>query len=337
LSSAPGGGSRSPRVRIVIVNYNAGAYLRRSVAAALAQSFTDFDLVVVDNASIDDSLSTLPQDPRLSVRRMGENLGFAAGNNRAAADAGGEFLATLNPDAFAEPSWLAALVDAADRHSDAAMFGSTQLMADDPSRLDGAGDAYFAFGLPWRGGYGRPAVEIPREGETFSACAAAALYRLSDFRAAGGFDERFFCYCEDVDLGFRLRLMGKRCVQVKNAVVHHVGGGLAGRASAFTHYHSARNRIWVFLKDMPGALYGLLLPGFVALNLSLLAWAMLRGHGAAVWNGMRDAVRGLGPVLAQRRAVRAARTASTCEIARALCWSPLRVLARRTDVRYPAP
>ena len=337
MNSSPGCGSRSPRVRIVIVNYNAGKYLRRSVAAALAQRFVNFDLVVVDNASTDDSLAGLPEDPRLSVRHAGENLGFAAANNWAASNAGGEFLATLNPDAFAEPGWLAALVDAADRHPDAAMFGSTQLMADDPSWLDGVGDAYFALGLPWRGGHGRSATETPEEGQTFSACAAAALYRLSDFHAAGGFDERFFCYCEDIDIGFRLRLMGKRCVQVKNAVVHHVDGGLAGRASAFTHYHSARNRIWLFVKDMPGALYELLLPGFVALNLSLLIWAMLRGHGAPVWRGMRDAVRGLNPVLAQRRSVQTARTASISDVARALCWSPWRVLTRRSDVRNPAP
>jgi GT2 family glycosyltransferase len=335
--TAEPGGIPPPRVRIAVVNHNGGADLARSVACALAQTYRDFDLVVVDNGSTDSSLAQVAADPRLSVRKMNANLGFAAANNRAAEDARGEFLATLNPDAFAEPGWLAALLAAAARHPDAAMFGSTQLRAGDAARLDGVGDAYFAFGLPWRGGHGRPAAESPPDGETFSPCAAAALYRLDAFRAAGGFDERFFCYCEDVDLGFRLRLAGGRCVQVQDAVVHHVGGAIAGRAGEFVQYHSARNRIWLFVKNMPAALLWPLLPGFVALNLALLAWAAARGHGGAVARGMRDAVRGLAAVRADRRRVQAERAAPLGAIARALCWSPLSPLSRRHDVRPLAP
>jgi GT2 family glycosyltransferase len=326
------GGSAPPRVRIAIVNYNGGEFLRRSLAAALAQDFDDFDLIVIDNGSTDDSLESLPRDPRLAVRRMDSNLGFAAGNNRAAADAGGEFLATLNPDAFPEPGWLGALIDAAERHPDAAMFGSTQLQDRDPSTLDGAGDSYLAFGLPWRGGHGRPRRELPEEGEAFSPCAAAALYRLKDFRAAGGFDERFFCYCEDVDLAFRLRLTGRRCIQVKGAIVRHVGQGTSG-GGAFVQFHSARNRVWLFAKDMPAPLFWPLLPSFVALNLTLLLWAVARGHGAPVWRGLRAALAGLGPIFDERRRIQTARTVPTSTIACALAWSPLRALGRRTDVR----
>jgi GT2 family glycosyltransferase len=331
LNATPGG-TTPPRVRIVIVNYNGGAFLRRSVAAALAQSFTDFDLVVVDNGSTDTSLDALPGEPRLAVRRMEANLGFAAGNNRAAADAAGEFLATLNPDAFPEPGWLGALVDAAERYPDAAMFGSTQLRDGDPSRLDGAGDAYLAFGLPWRGGYGRPIRELPDEGETFAPCAAAALYRLSAFRAVGGFDERFFCYCEDVDLAFRLRLVGQRCIQVRDAVVRHVGEGTTG-GGAFVHFHSARNRVWLFAKNMPPSLLWPLLPIFVSANLALLMRAVARGRAAPLWRGLCASLAGLGPILAERRRIQAARTARTGAIARALSWSPARMLTRRTDVR----
>ncbi len=333
MSDRPDGASARPSVRIVIVNYNAGAHLRRAVAAVLAQTRRDFELVVVDNGSTDGSLDALPADPRLSVRRMGANLGFAAANNRGAEDAAGNWLATLNPDAFPEPGWLEALLAAAARHPGTAMFGSTQLRDDDPGILDGAGDAYSVFGLPWRGGHGRSVAELAAEGECFGPCAAAALYDLAAFRAAGGFDERFFCYCEDADLAFRLRLAGKRCVQVPGAVVRHVGAGTSGGGGDFMHYHSARNRIWLFVKNMPGPLFWAFLVPFAATQLALLARDVARGRFRATARGMRDAISGLGPVWHVRRRVQAGRVASIAAVARALTWSPVRLLGRRADVR----
>lgn len=338
MTAPPDGGRSAPPVRIVIVNYNAGPHLSRAVRAVLAQTRGDFELVVVDNGSTDSSLDGLPDDPRLSIRRMKTNLGFAAANNRGAEDASGDWLATLNPDAFPEPGWLEALLAAASRHPGSAMFASTQLRDGDPARLDGAGDAYFVLGLPWRGGHGRPATERPvADGACFAPCAAAALYDLAAFRAAGEFDERFFCYCEDVDLAFRLRLAGKSCVLVPDAVVRHVGAASAGAGSDFMHYHSARNRIWLFVKDMPGALFWPLLLPFAATNLSLLAWGTARGHGDPVWRGMSDALATIGPVWADRRRLQATRRASAWTVARALSWSPIRLFARRTDLRPPHP
>ncbi len=125
------------------------------------------------------------------------------------------------------PDWLEQLIAATRRNPDVVMFGSTQIDATDPQRLDGAGDHYLASGLPWRGGHGWPVKELPREAEVFAPCAAACLIRADAFREAKGFDERFFCYVEDVDLAFRLRLMGHCCIQVPAAVVRHVGAAAA--------------------------------------------------------------------------------------------------------------
>ena len=157
-------------------------------------------------------------------------------------------------------------MDATTRHPDAVMFGSTQIDAADIRRLDGAGDVYHASGLVWRGHHGAPVGSLPPEGEVFAPCAAAALYRRDLFLEAGGFDEGFFCYCEDVDLGFRLRLLGHKCIQVAGARVHHVGSAITGRRSTFATYHSTRNRIWMFVKNMPMALLVPLLPLHIALN-----------------------------------------------------------------------
>lgn len=323
-------------VRVVIVNYNGAGCLPRCLAALAAQTFAGFEAVVVDNASTDGSAGLPLPDGRFRWLRLGRNAGFAAGNNRGAEGFGGRWVVTLNPDAFAEPSWLERLMAAAERHPDATMLGSTQLDGADDGRLDGAGDCYLAAGLMWRGGYGRPAAELPPEGEVFGPCAAAAAYRRDVFEAAGGFDESFFCYCEDVDLAFRLRLAGGHCVQVADAVVHHLGSAISGRASPFTHYHSARNRLWVFVKNMPGPAFWLLLPVHAAASLALLAWAAWRGHGDAVRRGLADGVAGLPAVWRERRRIQAGRRQTVAAILGAISWSPLALLRRRPRVR-PLP
>ncbi|MBM3573789.1 MAG: glycosyltransferase family 2 protein, partial [Alphaproteobacteria bacterium] len=259
----------APAVSVLVVNFNAGAYLTRCLRALAAQSFQNFEIILIDNGSTDGSLdqavAAVPElAARLVVERAGANLGFAAANNRAAGRARAPWLATLNPDAFARPNWLAEMLAAVQRHPDFAMFGSTQLMADCPDIIDGAGDAYHALGIAWRGGFEHPASSLSEEGEVFGPCAAAALYRRDAFVAAGGFDERFYCYHEDVDLAFRLRLTGQRCVQVAAAVVEHVGSGITGRTSDFSVYHGTRNRIWTFVKNMPAALFWPILPATLA-------------------------------------------------------------------------
>ncbi|NBC14293.1 MAG: glycosyltransferase [Gammaproteobacteria bacterium] len=336
----------SPALSVLIVNYNSGADLRRCLAALAAQTRRDFEIVLVDNGSTDGSLERVLEDcpfslgdaaplPALRLVEAGRNLGFAAANNRAAALARAPLLALLNPDAFAEPGWLAALAAVAIRHPEIAMFGSTQLLDAEPARLDGAGDVYHASGLVWRGaGTARP-QDLPAEAEAFAPCAAAALYRREVFLAAGGFDERFFCYCEDIDLGFRLRLAGHRALQLGNAVVRHKGSAASGRYSAFACYHGARNRLWTFVKCMPWPLLVLLWPAHLVVTAAMLAAAGRRGTLRATLCGLYDGLAGLGPLLADRRTVHANRV-SCWKIARALTWSPLALLTRRPS-RRPLP
>ena len=116
---------------------------------------------------------------------------------------------------------------------------------------------YHVSGLPWRHGHGLPRDRVPEANvgrPVFSACAAAALYRRADWINAGGLDERFFCYAEDVDLGFRLQLLGRQCWYEPGAVALHVGGAASGKSSAFAVYHGHRNLEWAFLKNMPSSL-----------------------------------------------------------------------------------
>ena len=307
--------------RIVIVNFNAGENLHRCMAAVSAQTRTNFEVRIVDNASTDDSLRYVPNDPRFIIIHAGGNVGFAAGCNLGARDCAAPFVIFLNPDAFPKPGWLGALLRAANSHPDTAMFGSLQVSVTDGNILDGAGDCYSCFGVPWRGGYGQPVKPLPDYAEAFSPCAAAAMYRMEWFTRAGGFDEKFFCYIEDIDLAFRVRLLGGRCMQVNSAVVRHVGGATSGTESDFTMYHSARNRFWTIIKNVPGWLLCVVTPLHIAFNAYLLFRFGRSSTASAIRQGLLAGFASLPGVWRERRKIQAARTASIGDIARAINWS----------------
>jgi GT2 family glycosyltransferase len=321
-------------VAVLIVNYNGGALLRTCLQALAAQDRPADRVIVVDNASDDDSLQLAePLLRDVELIRLSTNVGFARGNNIAAAAANGfDALALLNPDAFAEPGWLKALVDAAEREPHYSSFASRLVFAAQPDRLDGAGDTYHVAGRAWRNGHGSlqatwPALDV----EVFAPCAAAALYRRDAFAAIGGFDEGYFCYFEDVDLGFRLRLQGGRALYVHGAVVRHVSSAVSGYRSDFAVYHGERNAVWTFVKNMPGPLLWLYLPQHLALNLASLCYYPFRGQGRVVLKAKFDAIRGLPAILRQRRQVQAARRVNPWMLRRSLKRGVLAAYRRYND------
>jgi GT2 family glycosyltransferase/peptidoglycan/LPS O-acetylase OafA/YrhL len=308
------------RVGVVVVNKNAGPHLAETLATLGEQTVRPHRVVVVDNASDDGSLDGLDaRFPSVEFVRPGTNIGFAAANNLAVRmfdDC--EFVALLNPDAFPELCWLEALLRAADAHPECGFFGSRLVLAADSDVLDGTGDEYHVCGTAWRRDQGAAATVVRPEGETFSACAAAALYRREAFLAVGGFDESFFCYYEDTDLAFRLRLDGQRGLYVPGAVARHVGSATAGLYSEFTVYHSARNQTWTFLKNMPGPLLWLYLPQHVFMSALMVVLSAPRRRAGAVLAGKRDAVRDLPRLLADRRRIQAGRKVSALEVRRSM-------------------
>jgi N-acetylglucosaminyl-diphospho-decaprenol L-rhamnosyltransferase len=319
--------STAPWARVVIVNYNSGELLQRCVDALARQTLADFEAVIVDNASSDGSSERLRlPDDRFCLDRAGANLGFAAASNRGAAMCTAAWLALLNPDAEPDPAWLNELQRATERHPYARMFGSTQIDAAHPDRVDGFGDVYSVFGTAWRGASGVSVAMLPNDDrEVFAPCAAGALYARQVFEAGGGFDEAFFCYLEDVDLGFRLRLQGERCVQVRKALLAHVGSASAGRNSDFFIWHSQRNRIWVMVKNLPAPL---LWPSLL-LQLAVAPLVVLR-RGPGKWGiacaGLLAGLRALPRIWRSRSVVQRARVVSSGEIARLLVFDPRQAL-----------
>lgn len=288
----------------------------------MAQTVKPHEIILVDNASSDRSLEIARRFPSVRLIALERNTGFAQGNNLAitAASAESQWIALINPDAFAEPGWLEALLGAAESNPGFDMLGSRLVSAADPGMLDGAGDAYHMSGLVWRLGHGAfvPAAAEP-EREVFSPCAAAALYRRNALDEVGGFDEDYFCYVEDVDLGFRLRLAGYQCLYVPQSVAHHVGSGTTGgQDSDFSVYHGHRNLVWTFVKNMPGALFWLLLPLHVLLNLASILWFALQGRGRVILRAKRDAWLGLPKMWRKRQALQKNSVATVGEIWRVM-------------------
>jgi GT2 family glycosyltransferase len=309
-----------PRVAVIIVNSNSGTYLPRALEALGRQSLAPAVSYLVDNGSTDGSADDAEaRFPWIEVIRLGRNAGFAAANNIAVRRTDCDLVALLNPDAFPEPEWLERLVDAAGAAPGHASFTSRLILAADESVLDGEGDSYGVNGFAWRRHHGLPVADGDASGgEVFSACAAAALYRRDAFLEAGGFDERFFTYLEDVDLGFRLRLRSAGCLYVPESIAHHVGSGVTGRASDFSVYHAQRNLVWTFVKDMPAPLLWLYLPQHLLLNLAAIAWYSLRGQARTILRAKRDAVKGLRAIRAQRREVQSLRTARPAALRRGM-------------------
>ena len=321
----------SPLVSVVVVTFQSGQTLDRCLKALRAQTIADFEVILADNASSDGAPEAAAgADPDLRLMPMGANLGFAAANNRAAAAARGRWLVLLNPDAYPEPEWLAQLLACADAHAEARCFTARQLMAQDPRRLDGLGDAMTIIGFPYRAGHGRPDTGAGPAREVFSPCGAAMMIDRALFLAHGGFDESFFCYCEDVDLGYRLRLAGERVLVAPQAVVLHEGSvSTGGRRSDFSLYHGARNRLWAYVKNTPPLLFRSALPLHLGVTLLLWIGGALRGEGRPIGRGLKDAVLGLGAVLAERRRLQDARRVTSAAIAARMVANPVRALRRK--------
>lgn len=319
-SPSPAHSDKAASVTIIIVNWNSGALLTQCVAQLAKQSHQPDSILIIDNASTDGSAEFAHSIPALTVQRIETNLGFAAANNLALAACLTEFVALLNPDAFPEPDWLESLLRTAQANPDCAAFGSRQMAYGSEGVVDGAGDIYHCSGLVWRHGYGRDQSAL--EGisdEIFSPCACAALYRRKALQTIGGFDEDYFCYVEDVDLGFRLRLAGYKAMYVADAVVYHVGSATTGgRHSDFSLYHGHRNLVLTYIKDMPGILFWLFLPFHILLNLITVVYFSLRGQGKIIIRAKFDALRSAPKMWKKRKDIQQNRKASIREIWRAL-------------------
>ena len=317
---------------LIVLAFNSGRYLDRCL---IALSAFDAEIICADNGSTDgtDFAALQSQYPNVQFRLHGQNLGFAGGNNRAAETARGDWLGFINPDAFAEAGWLDAMRAAIAADPEAAILTSLQLDAADPSKMDGAGDAMTFFGFPYRMGFGQPLPAALPPATVFSPCGAAFAIRRDLWRQLDGFDERFFTYCEDADLGFRAQLLGHRCRFVPQARVAHVGSASTSVRSDFALYHGYRNRVWLYLKNMPLVVLLPTLPVHIGLTVSGALVDTFKGKGAIVCKALGDAISGMGPIFAARKIIMKTKRIEALRLAALLTWNPAKIARRDLDHR----
>ncbi|MGH3147418.1 MAG: glycosyltransferase family 2 protein [Rubrobacter sp.] len=305
------------RVTVVVPNWNGERFLKLCLGSLRRQSLRDFEIVVVDNGSTDDSVSFLGKNfPEVRVIALESNRGIAAAFNVGIAASETEYVVLLNNDTEQDPGWLEALVRAAEDHPEAGLFASKLIDFHDRRVLDGAGDALRLSGLPYRLGHGeldRGQFDAPCY--VFGACAAAALYRRGMLDEIGHFDEDFVSYCEDGDLSFRAQLAGYRCFYVPDAVVYHMGSASTGgkRSSVATRL-GTRNSSSLLVKNLPLSAVPHVLPFFVLGQLARLLTAAATGALGAHLEGLVGAWRQFPLSLGKRRGIQGRKTVSDAEI-----------------------
>ena len=270
---------QAPRASVIIPTISAGEKLARCLHSLQNQTFREFEAIVVDNSGHGAAAEMAASCGARFIENK-TNAGFGRAVNQGIEVSEGEFICTLNDDAYPAPEWLENLVGVCEKQGCVGMCASQILLRHQPGCLDSAGLNIYGDGTTkqrGRRGPGHPAGE-PSEALIPSGC--AALYRRSMLDQIGLFDSDYFLYCEDTDLGLRGRLAGWNCLYVPGAVVEHDYSSTAGRASAQKAYFVERNRLYTVVKVFPVFLWPLV-PWYSAWRYAAHLWAMLQGRGLA--------------------------------------------------------
>ncbi|MFZ2534856.1 glycosyltransferase family 2 protein [Methanothrix sp.] len=289
-------------ISVIVLNYNGKGFLDGCLTSLASQTYSDFEVIVVDNGSRDGSPEYIEENyPWVRLAKNNENLGFAGGTNAGIRAAKGEFILTLNNDSRADSRFIEELIKPM-ADPEVGVCAAKMLFPD--GRINSAGICISRSGAAWdRGMFEPDRGQYEFVEEVFGACAGAALYRREMLDEIGLFDEDFFLYLEDVDLAFRARLAGWKCLYVPGARVIHHHGGTAGVGSDLAVYYGNRNIVWYPIKDFPFRLLITSLPFIVARNLAVIPYYALRGQGGVILKSKLDALKGVVKMMGKRKDV----------------------------------
>ncbi|HYG84383.1 MAG TPA: glycosyltransferase family 2 protein [Verrucomicrobiae bacterium] len=305
------------RVVVVIPSWNGAAELPSAIESILSQSLTDFTLVIVDNASSDDSPQIIKEfaqkDKRIKAIYNDKNYGFTGGVNAGLAYAikhKATYAALFNNDAVADKDWLKHLVAFLDDHPAYGMAACKLLHADGKT-FDSTGDQYSIWGLPYPRGRDEPtSTKYDHSTEIFGASGGASIYRIAMLEKIGLFDEDIFAYYEDIDISFRAQLAGWKVAYVPEAIVYHEQGTTSAKLKDFTVYQAFKNFPIVAVRNIPKGLGRTIWPRFLLAYAAFFASAIKRGKGLAALKGIGKFLTLLPKKLRERRQIQASRTVS---------------------------
>jgi GT2 family glycosyltransferase len=294
----------NPLISIVIVNFNGKHFLHDCISALLCQDYTPFEIIMVDNASDDGSVDYVQQNfPDVKIFIKATNLGFAGGTNAGIREAKGMYLLTLNNDTVVFPGFIRELAQPMLSDPTVGMCASKMILPD--GRINTTGICISRSGAAWdRGMHETDHGQYEFGGEVFGPCAGAALYRRAMLDETGLFDEDFFLFMEDVDLAFRARLAGWKCIYVPAARVIHMHGGSAQTGSDLAVYYGNRNIIWNVFKNYPWKLLLVSLPFVICRNAGVIPYYALKGQGRVIIRAKYDAVKGLRSMIKKRGGIK---------------------------------
>jgi GT2 family glycosyltransferase len=301
-----------PTLSVLIVAWNSREELARTLPRLLPELGEEDELIVVDNDSGDGTAeAVIARAPAARIVRPSRNLGFAAGVNAGAAEARGELLVILNPDAAPRPGWGEAIRRP---WREGRGWAAWQALVADATgtRINSAGNPMHFTGIVWAGGHDRPLEEAPAAGEVTALSGACLAIPLETWRRVGGFPERFFLYHEDVDLSLRLRLGGGALGIEPDAVVDH---DYEFGAREHKWRWLERNRLAFLVRAYPAPLLLLLAPALLVTELALLAVSAGGGWGRQKLAADLEFLRWLPRLRRERRAIQATRTVSAAEFA----------------------
>jgi GT2 family glycosyltransferase len=295
---------RTSLVSVIIVNFNGKKFLQDCLSSLLIQTYSPFEVILVDNASHDGSIEFVQEHfPHVKIFIEKENLGFAGGSNAGIREAQGEFILTLNNDTIVPPDFIGELIKPMMQDPSVGMCGSKMVFPD--GRINSTAICISRSGAAWDRGGGEPDHgQYDIAAEVFGPCAGAALYRRTMLDEIGLFDEDFFLFMEDVDLAFRARLSGWKCMYVPTARVVHVHGGTAGFRSDISVYYGNRNLVWYVVKNFPSRTLILSSPWIITRNCADIPYYFLHGKGLAIVRAKNDMMKGFLSMVRKRKGIK---------------------------------
>jgi GT2 family glycosyltransferase len=301
-----------PRVSIVIPNYNGAEHLDVCLDSIRKQTFTDYEVIVVDNGSSDRSIELLKsRDQQIIILQFMENKGFAAAVNSGIQHSSSALIALLNNDIELDPHWLMKLVDVLESDIALGSVACKMLNYHDRTSVDAAGDVLTKAGNIVGRGYGeKDTGQYDNVENVFGACAGAGLYRREIFEKVGMLDEDYFAWFEDADHHFRSQLIGYRCLYVPSARCYHKRGATAKKMSDLSIRLHARNHLYYLIINIPAQIFWTNILFIVASRLRNWANIVLNGDGNALMWAFGTIIRELPKLIRKRIRVQKTRSVS---------------------------